>query len=252
MTRPELSVQLYTLRDRLEDLPNLAQRLAQIGFTCVEPHRWHENATEVKNALQAAGLRAPSAHARILDGDSSQIFSAAVDLGIDTVVQPSSPRELWHSRAGIRELAQKMNALAVDARQFGVRVAYHNHAFEFLESNWQSQAGPAQLPTALDFFAADLSDDVLLQVDTYWAAVGGADPVALLERLGQRVRLLHIKDGPITGDPADQLPVGAGKMPVDEILAVAPQARPIIELDDYRGDALDAVQASYEYLAGRL
>lgn len=69
--RPELSVQLYTVRDRLEDFPRPTQELAQIGFTCVEPHRWHENVAQVGAALRVAGLRAPSAHARILDGASS-------------------------------------------------------------------------------------------------------------------------------------------------------------------------------------
>lgn len=252
MNRPELSVQLYTLRERLDDLPALAQALAEVGFTCVEPHRWHENVSEVKAALDAAGLRAPSAHARILDGAAPQIFAAAAELGVETVIQPNAPREMWHTRAGVRELADQLNLLGVQAREFGVRVAYHNHAFEFLESPWMTEFADEQHPTALDFFASDLSDEVDLQIDTYWAAVGGADPVRLLERLGKRVTLLHVKDGPITPEPIDQLPVGDGAMPVPEILAAAPHARPVIELDDYRADAFEAVRASYDYLIRRL
>lgn len=70
--RPELSVQLYTVRDRLDDFPRLTQELAQIGFTCVEPHRWHENVAEVGAALRETRLRAPSAHATLfLDSASS-------------------------------------------------------------------------------------------------------------------------------------------------------------------------------------
>lgn len=252
MTRPQLSVQLYTLRDRLDDLPALAAELAQIGFTRVEPHRWHENPTEVRAALDGAGLSAPSAHARILDADPHQVFSAAVELGVKTVVQPNAARELWHSQAGVASLAEKLNEAAEIGREYGVGVGYHNHAFEFLESEWIIGAANEERPTALDFLAADLDEGVALEIDTYWAAVGGADPVALLKRLGFRVTLLHIKDGPITPDAINQTPVGGGAMPVDQILAAAPHARPVIELDDYRGDALDAVRESYEYLIGRL
>ncbi|HLS03144.1 MAG TPA: sugar phosphate isomerase/epimerase [Actinomycetales bacterium] len=252
MTRPALSVQLYTLRDRLSDLPALARDLARIGFECVEPHRWYENPGEVQEALSAAGLRAPSAHAPILDGAAHQIFAAAAELGVETVIQPSSDPELWRSSAGVEELADRLNQLVDTARDFGVKVGYHNHAFEFLEPEWVAREGCEGELTALDYFAQQLRDEVTLEVDTYWAAVGGADPVALLRRLGERVTLLHIKDGPITSGASDQVAVGAGAMPVEKILAIAPHARPVIELDDHRGDMLEAVRASFEFLVGRV
>lgn len=252
MTRPELSIQLYTLRDRLSDLPALAQDLARIGFKCVEPHRWYDNPGEVKQALDAAGLRAPSAHAPILDGTAHQIFAAAGQLGVQTVILPSSPPEIWRSLAGVLDLAAQLNELADVAREFGVQIGYHNHAFEFLESKWALEPSDDPGLTALDYFARELSDEVTLEIDTYWVAVGGADPVALLRRLGEKVTLLHIKDGPVTSDSSDQVAVGQGAMPVEKILAIAPNARPVIELDDHRGDMLEAVRASYEFLVGRV
>jgi len=92
---------------------------------------------------------------------------------------------------------------------------------------------------------------VILELDTYWAAVGGEDVVPLLGRLGDRVQFLHIKDGPLTKDDKEQLAVGAGKMPIDEILAAAPAALAVVELDDFTGDVFDAVTDSFTYLNGR-
>ena len=87
-------------------------------------------------------------------------------------------------------------------------------------------------------------------MDTYWAAVGGQNPADLLARLGDRVKFIHIKDGPVTADPTSQLAVGNGKMPVWDVLAAAGSLEAgVIELDDFQGDMFDAVRDSYNYLS---
>jgi sugar phosphate isomerase/epimerase len=90
---------------------------------------------------------------------------------------------------------------------------------------------------------------VVLEIDTYWAAVGGADVPPLLQRLGPRVAALHVKDGPIDRDEP-QVAVGGGAMPVPEILAAAPDAQRIVELDTCATDLFDALAASHTYLTG--
>ena len=97
--------------------------------------------------------------------------------------------------------------------------------------------------------AENLDPQVVLEVDTYWAAVGGEDPVALLERLGDRVRFIHIKDGPLTKVDKDQVAVGSGRMPIREIIAAAKALEAgVVELDDFNGDIFDAVSESLIYL----
>ena len=78
---------------------------------------------------------------------------------------------------------------AARARGPGLRLGYHNHDFEL-----SSIVGGRP---ALEVLADALDPAVILEVDTYWAAVGGQDVPALLRRLGDRVRYLHVKDGPI-------------------------------------------------------
>ena len=92
---------------------------------------------------------------------------------------------------------------------------------------------------------------MLLELDTYWAAVGGQDVPALLGRLGQRVRYLHVKDGPVTRDDP-MTAVGAGRMPVAEILAAAPPgAWRVVELDRCATDMMTAVGDSLAWLASQ-
>ena len=96
-----------------------------------------------------------------------------------------------------------------------------------------------------------LDPAVILEVDTYWAAVGGQDVPALLRRLGDRVRYLHVKDGPIGTREGDMMvAVGSGRMPVADILAACPSAEwHVVELDRCATDMLTAVGDSLAWLA---
>ena len=90
--------------------------------------------------------------------------------------------------------------------------------------------------------------DVVLEVDTYWAYAGGADVPALLGRLGDRVVALHVKDGDGTLDTFGQVAVGSGSLPIWDIIAAAPDALRVVELDDSAGDVFDALRDSRTYL----
>jgi sugar phosphate isomerase/epimerase len=93
---------------------------------------------------------------------------------------------------------------------------------------------------------------VLLEVDTYWAAVGGQDVAALLGRLGDRVRYLHVKDGPVVDRDDFMTAVGAGRMPVAEILAASPSAQwHVVELDRCATDMMTAVGDSLAWLTSQ-
>ena len=75
---------------------------------------------------------------------------------------------------------------------------------------------------------------------------------ALITRLGDRVDALHLKDGDGSLDTSKQVPLGTGALPVWDIIAAAPDALRVLELDDSETDLLEAVRAGREFLlAGR-
>ena len=237
------SIQLYTVRTALEeDLAGTLRRLAEIGFTMVEPYHFVAKATELKQAMAANHLTAPSGHAPLLSEDQDAIFTAAQLLGIGTVIDPLVPVERWNTVGDIRKTAEQLNAAAARGAAYGVRVGYHNH--------WWEVESVVDGKTAIEHLADNLAPEVVLELDTYWAAVGGQNPADLLARLGDRVKFIHIKDGPITSDAASQLAVGDGKMPIWEVLDAAGSLEAaVVELDDFQGDMFDAVRDSYNYLS---
>lgn len=243
MNHPLLSVQLYTVREAMQDdVPGTLARIAEIGFDQVEPYNF-DTVAGLGGALTAAGLTAPTTHAHfvgISDDELAVQFEAARRLGIGRVIDPHVPAERWQTASSVAEVADQLNAAAAVAAQHGVTIGYHNHAHE-LESIIDGR-------TALELLTDTLSPEVGLEVDTYWALVGGQDPVALLGRLGDRVIALHVKDGAGTAETKDQTAVGSGTLPIRSIIEAAPSALRVIELDDSRTDRFQAVAESFAYL----
>ncbi|MFC7374450.1 sugar phosphate isomerase/epimerase family protein [Brachybacterium sp. GCM10030267] len=243
----QISVQLYSVREAFAADPAATlQRLSGIGFTHVEPFGLMEHAETLGPLLAEHGLDAPSAHVSLLGAeDPARVLATAAGLGVRTVIDPHWGREHWTREDDIKATAERLNALAPVAAENGVRVGYHNHDHE-ARPVFEGRCG-------LEVLADHLDPRVVLELDTFWAAVGGTDPAELLGRLGQRVQLAHLKDGHLQGDVKDQLPLGEGEMDVPAILAAAPWLETgVIEFDDHSGDIFEAVSRSFAQLTSHL
>lgn len=229
------SVQLWSVRaDFATDPTGTLRRLRAAGFTAVEPFDIFDLAENHAATLSQLGLSVPSAHVPLLERtDLSEVIAAAATLGTHTLID-SGRREGWDDPAAISDYAQQLNAHAHEAAARGLQVGYHNHWWELGTSE----------ETALERFAGQLDPAVVLEVDIYWAAVGGADVSALLKRLGTRVALMHVKDGAVMPNPPSQsqVPVGSGKVSISEALDAAPHALRVLEFDDYAGDVFHALK----------
>ncbi len=92
-------------------------------------------------------------------------------------------------------------------REAGLRFAYHNH-------NWEL-ANDAEI---LDVLVQNTdSADVSLVLDIAWAHVGGTSIDDLLDRYGDRIAYLHIKD--VSGEEFCEL--GTGDVDLDHVLQLA-------------------------------
>lgn len=238
-----LSVQLYSVRDAFAvDPAGTLARLAEIGFTQVEPYGVVENLATLRTGLPDHGLTAPTAHAKLIGVDQDEVFTAAVACGVGVVIDPFTPPERWQDEADITAIATALNEAAKKAADHGVTVGYHNHWWEL-----QTQIGGR---SAFEVFVDQLDPELVVEVDTYWATAGGADAPALLRRLGKRVHALHVKDGDLATDASGQVPAGQGRVPVNDVLAAAPDALRVVEFDAYDGDIFDGIAASHAFLTG--
>jgi sugar phosphate isomerase/epimerase len=242
MTVNPLAVQLYSLREQLGAGSRRAvlKSIAGLGYGAVELHDVTTDPEHLREDLAEAGLTACAAHASATGEGAAACLAGALAAGADTVIVPWAEPERFADAASVMALAQELNEGAARAADRGLRFGYHNHWFE-LET---ADGGK----TGLEILADALDEDVILEVDTYWAAVGGQDVPQLLARLGDRVRYLHVKDGPVTRDDP-MVAVGQGRMPIADILAAEPQAEwHVVELDRCATDMLTALGESLRWL----
>jgi sugar phosphate isomerase/epimerase len=242
-----LGVQLYSVRDDIgpADLGTTLHRLAAMGFTHVEPYRILDDPAGLANAIKDAGLTAVSAHANIVTGDEDAFLAAARQLGLRTLIVPWAEPDGLRDKAGVLTLAGAINEAARRAADEGIAVGYHNHDFEFR----QQVDGVA----AYEILADALDDDVVLELDTHWASVGGGDVFELLPRLGSRIDFLHVTNEPLDAD--DSPPAGpdiTGRM--DEVVTLGRQigAMIVLEVVVHSGEAFPALARNAAFFLDRV
>lgn len=243
----DIGVMLYTVLEQARaDLEGTLDRIAALGFVGVETYGLVEQfgAARVREAISAAGLTLTSAHTPFPAGAKAEaILDANEELGAEILVW-SMEREEFDSPDAIRRGVQRVNEAAERAAARGMRIAYHNHFAEFS----QVFAGRQAYDLLLDL----LDERVLVELDAYWAKLGGADPAEVLARLGDRVRLVHVKDGPVTSYEDDvMVPIGEGGIDWAGALSTPSGVRwHVVELERLHIETFEALRRSYDHMVG--
>jgi sugar phosphate isomerase/epimerase len=256
--RFSIGLQLSTLVkqkvDEAELKANLRQ-IAAIGFQEVEP--WHAAysipAERLREDIVDSGLRVTSGHFEYADltADLPGQLAYAKALGLKWVVCPMLPKSQWTSADGFHTAARQFNEWAKRVNDLGMRFAFHNHDYEFRKFNGA---------TGYDILLQETDPNlVFYEMDCYWITQAGYDPLQMLNRLGRRVRMLHIKDRkpgfPSSNDMSDSsahfTEVGTGGINWPTLLAAAEKLQIehyFIEQDHIEGPPLESLRISYNYL----
>jgi sugar phosphate isomerase/epimerase len=245
---PPIAVMAYTVLDQATaDLPGTLARVADIGYLGIETYGIVERfgARAVRSALDTAGLALTSSHAPFPAGlDADRILDEYAELGATTLVW-SMEREEFATAETIARGVERVNEAAERAGARGMRIGYHNHFAEFRNR--------IDGRVAYDVLLDRLHPDVVLELDLYWARMGGAELPELLHALGHRVRLVHIKDGPAVSYEDDTMvPIGDGAIDWDAVLDAGTAIDwHIVELERLHVDTFEALERSYRHLVGR-
>jgi len=182
-----LGVQLYTVRHQAEkQLPEVLAAIHQIGYQQVETY-WNvytHPAAELKRLINDNGLTAPSGHFDYTGIESKLDYAAA--LGVTYVICPMLPKTMWTSLDGFKQAADQLNKWGEQIQKMGMHFGFHNHNYEF--RRFGDTTGFDVLMSRTD------PKLVCLEMDCYWITQAGQDPVQMLNRLGSRIKLLHLKD----------------------------------------------------------
>jgi sugar phosphate isomerase/epimerase len=258
-----LGVQLYTLRDVLPKDPDTTLReVARIGYREVEV--LGDNLRQISPILKKYNLAAVSGHfdaglitGRWRDPKPASLpdnWNAAADLakasGLSYMVVPWIDQEDRTDEA-FRAIVDKLNPAGEVCRARGMKLCYHNHAFDFAPRNSGRLIDLLLRRTDPAFVA--------LELDVFWASVAGFDPVQVLKQFKGRVPLIHLKDKakdtPKKYD--EEIPaasfkeVGAGILDIRGILHAATAAgvrHILVEQDKTPGDPIACIRRSYEYV----
>ena len=237
---PPLGLQLYSVRDAFAQDPQaVLTRVAQIGFAGVELHTF-DNAPRIKEICDELGLPFVSAHIPApFEEQLPAVMDTAESLGIHYLVIPWLPPENFTSTDTIKQACERINRLNDTVTARGFELGYHHHWFEMYIVDGRP---------AYEIMLEHLTPSVFFEIDTYWVQTGGQDPAAVLTKLGDRVPLLHVKDGPATTPEANMTPAGDGVLNFPAILPASRAKWFLVELDRTDGDMFTAIEKSFQYL----
>jgi len=206
-------VQVYSVRDALkEDFEGTFKKVADIGYKNIEAFGLGKDGmiygmtpAEYKEVADKYGLNIVSTHATyFMPEDADAIIEAAKILDVKYVVVPYLGEEYRDYDA----VAANLNEVGKKFEGTGIRLAYHNHAFEF------EPMEDGRIPEEV-LIKGTNPELVTFQADLYWVVKGGADPMELIKKYPGRFSLFHVKDA---NDALEQTTVGTGIIDFETIL----------------------------------
>jgi sugar phosphate isomerase/epimerase len=249
-----LGVQLYTVRNTIgKDPLAVLRRIQEIGYKEIEAT--YATLATISPILKQTNLRPVSVHIdeSIFMGEGSKLDEAlqqAKSMGFKFAVVPYIAPEHRGGPEMFKALAEKLNKLGEMAKANGMRLCYHNHAFE--NQKFNGTTGLEMLMNGTD------KNLVGLELDIFWVSVAGNNPVDLLKRYSGRVPLLHLKDKSRNFTEVqynEKVPketfkeVGNGSIDIASVVKAAEAEGAehyFVEQDQTSGDPLDSLAASYK------
>lgn len=232
MSKIICGVQLYTLRRYLKKPENVAEVFRKVkelgadtvqvsGMCKVEPKLLDYMAKE--NGLTICCTHSP--FNRIIN-DLDKLAEEHLAFGAGVIglgMMPYAYREGGYKR--LNEFIEILNVAADKLKQYNLKIAYHNHAFE-----WNKVDDSNVYDIMID--KTDKSVEFIL--DTYWVRFAGQTVTDYIEKLKDRITVIHLKDYKKKLLIPMMCEVGGGELDFNKILKTAEECNTkyaVIELD---------------------
>ena len=237
---------MYTLREESEkDFAGTLKRVAELGYDGVEFAGYGGlTVNEVKVLLDEFGLRATASHVPLeeLENNLYQVIEEQKILESRYVVCPYLQPER-RSIEDYKALISFLDRAGELCRREGITLCYHNHDFE-LE---RLSNGRSILEAIFDKTSAN---NVKAELDVYWLAKAGENPVEWMNRYKNRTPLIHLKD--MTTDVEQFFAeLGTGCVDIEAVLKIGEESGVhwwIVEQDFSRRTPFESIEISLNYL----
>jgi sugar phosphate isomerase/epimerase len=263
----QLGLQLYSVRDLLpKDYEGTLSQLSALGYREVEAAGFFgRSPSEVKHAMEQAGLHCVSAHYSYADlaPRLAEAIEFGTALGLEYIICASpglpdgSPAKSADKKVAREAMtlsdwrwnAEQFNRMGERVHAAGIKFGYHNHTAEF-----RAVGGVVIYDELLR-----LTDPakVTMEMDCGWVVVAGKSPADYFQRYPTRFSMLHVKDfqlgrGPGSDtDPPPSAELGRGNIDYRPIFAAASKTdikHAFIEQEQYDMPPLEALKIDAEYM----
>lgn len=181
----EVSLQLYSIHEETQkDFAGSINKVGKIGYHGVEFAGFGGlSAEEVSRLLKENHLYSVGSHTglQIFKSSFADELTFNKAIGSKYIVCPGAKVD---TREEIDALVDILNQAADQAIHENIKVGYHNHAHEFKKVDGKY---------ALDIIAENTNENVILELDVFWVAYAGLDPIEYIKKWGKKVELIHIK-----------------------------------------------------------
>lgn len=242
----QLAIELFTLREECKtDFPGVLRAVKEMGWPAVEMAGYHGyDPEEIATVVKETGLQVAGMHVGFnqIVSNPDQVVREAHLFGTRDIVCPSVPPSL-RTEEGYRETRIKLNEAADYAKENGLRISYHNHAYEF-ETEIE---GKNALEYMLDPSAGN---KVLAEIDVYWVKKAGYDPAKFIVPYANRMPLIHLKDMTVD-EVQDFAEIGTGSIDFKPILKWGKTNGVdwyVVEQDRCPRSPMDCIEVSYTNL----
>ncbi len=259
MDKKEIGLQLYTLRDELpKDVKSTLEKVAKAGYKTVETYGfsikdqfWGLTPIEFKKILDTNHLKAPSGHYNLgsflYDGNLEEVKAAIEAAQILKNEYLTVPWVDEPFRNDFHKIAARLNEAGKMCAAAGLKLAYHNHDFEF-----QKQDGITGYEILLKETDHNL---VYFELDLYWVVRSGNDPIKLFKENPGRFKLWHVKDMDKV-NPALNTEIGSGSIDFKTIFKEAKQSGMkhffVEQENNYNPNAFEAIKTSCDFILKEL
>lgn len=217
----KFGIQLWSVRDDMaKDPAGVLQQLASYGYKQIESCDldkgifWGMTNTGFKKRLDDLGLECHSTHTDVYAKDFEQKVNDCAAAGIKYIIYAwEGPGKTLDD---YKRMTDDFNKKGELCRRAGMKFAFHNHAFTFVQLEGQyAQDVLMQHTDPLN---------VYFEMDMYWVVTAGQDPAAWLKKYKNRFTLCHIKDRSKTAAPEDSdasCNLGTGTIDFASLLPIA-------------------------------
>lgn len=250
---PDPGVVSYTFRNQFqEDVSGTLDIIRDMGFTNIEfSSLFGKSPSEMRELLDERGLICTSYGVSYDDlvYDTDRVAEDATILGAKYVRVAWIPHDAPFDIEDARRAIADFNEAGKTLREQGLHFSYHNHGYEF---------SPYEDGTLFDYIVQNSDPDyVNFEMDVFWVAHPGHDPVEILKTYPDRFTLVHLKDlkegasHDYSGRaPAEyDVPLGTGQVDFQAFLEAAQNSSiEYFYIEDESPDVLTRVPESREYI----